>query len=387
MNSLRIAAFFVALNVSCVPLAFGGESSPPAAEAPAAGLAAQLPRLATDLNEDIQALIPFAGSTAQMAAILSQRLGAPGATRTQAAAGAILIEALSQPEALPSVEKVFGGVSVDGRSVEDDVNGGLDKLARHFSGRPSERTAFRAAFAPLNGKLSAMRLSLDSAEELKKTLESYLAGRRPVIIINGVEMSDDALAAARGSGVAKTQTRDLASFDGIELNSSAEAVVKVGTRQSVSVEADDNLIDRVKTEVSGGRLIVRTSGFFASANRTRITISVPKLAAVQLRGSGSLRADGLNGGGLKIDLSGSGSVEASGRVDRLDVTVNGSGSANLRGLAAREAAVSVNGSGSVDVDAKESLRAVSRGSGGITYSGKPRRVDRQALGSGSIEER
>src|SRR5215475_1784510 len=52
-----------------------------------------------------------------------------------------------------------------------------------------------------------------------------------------------------GSGVPAAQTRDLPAFDSVELAGSNNVSIRVGEKQAVVVKADDNLLDRVTTEV------------------------------------------------------------------------------------------------------------------------------------------
>ena len=61
--------------------------------------------------------------------------------------------------------------------------------------------------------------------------------------------SDSAGSATEGSGVAATQAREVAAFQSVDLAGSNNVVIRVGEKQSVVVKADDNLLDRVTTEV------------------------------------------------------------------------------------------------------------------------------------------
>ena len=63
-------------------------------------------------------------------------------------------------------------------------------------------------------------------------------------------------ASGQGSGVAASQTRDVAGFSGIELAGSNVVTVRVGGTQSVVVHADDNLLSRVTTQVRAGSLVI-----------------------------------------------------------------------------------------------------------------------------------
>jgi hypothetical protein len=68
----------------------------------------------------------------------------------------------------------------------------------------------------------------------------------------------------RGSGVAATQTRTVPSFRAVEKAGGSTVTVHVGAKQTVVVNADDNLIDRVKTDVRHAVLVVSERGSFAT---------------------------------------------------------------------------------------------------------------------------
>src|SRR5688500_9858117 len=59
-----------------------------------------------------------------------------------------------------------------------------------------------------------------------------------------------------GSGVAKTETRDVAEFTRIEATGSPNVTVTIGDKQSLTIEADDNILPLLTTEVKDGKLVI-----------------------------------------------------------------------------------------------------------------------------------
>ena len=198
-----------------------------------------------------------------------------------------------------------------------------------------------------------------------------------------------ALAAAGcGSGPEVVQERRAGDFTRVQAEGSIDVAVRVGPAATVTVRAGEKVIDDVETEVDDGTLIVSTrdrgivigpDGF----DGARVDVTVPRLASVAGRGSGDLRLSGLDGGRMRIDLQGSGDVEAGGRVAALDVDLQGSGDADLVELVARRVRVSLQGSGDVRVNARESLDATTQGSGDLSYRGTPR-LRSSTTGSGDV---
>ncbi|HEX4929324.1 MAG TPA: head GIN domain-containing protein [Gaiellaceae bacterium] len=188
----------------------------------------------------------------------------------------------------------------------------------------------------------------------------------------------------RGSGVAATQARSLASFSGVELAGSNIVTIHAGSKQSVVVHADDNLLRRVTTEVRGGSLVIGNSGSFDTESPMSVEVTVPSLDTLTLSGSGTLTADAVQAEQLTVTLSGSGVVRASGSVTRLDVSLDGSGDVQLEDLVARDAKAALNASGRILVNATNTLEASVHGSGVIVYEGSPGHVTTSVTGSGVV---
>jgi Putative auto-transporter adhesin, head GIN domain len=190
--------------------------------------------------------------------------------------------------------------------------------------------------------------------------------------------------AVRGSGVPATQARTVPSFGAIDLTGSSSITVHVGSRQTVIVHADDNLINRVTTDVRDGVLVVSERGSFSSNLPMSVDVTVPTLAAARLTGSGTIAAEGVTGRTFTAEVPGSGLLTVSGTVARLNAILAGSGNMQLGGLTARSVTATVPGSGHIDVHATYTLDASILGNGQIVYSGHPKTVNQIVNGSGAI---
>src|SRR5579859_6292126 len=74
-------------------------------------------------------------------------------------------------------------------------------------------------------------------------------------IVHGI-MTDS----VTGSGVVKTQARQLQDFNVVESKGSIDVDIKFGPQYAVVVEADDNLFDLIRTEIHGDSLVVDSKG-------------------------------------------------------------------------------------------------------------------------------
>lgn len=206
-----------------------------------------------------------------------------------------------------------------------------------------------------------------------------------VAVLAGNDGTPTGTSTIRGSGHAVTAVRPLPPFAGVELSGSTDVTVRVGTPQSVTVRADDNLVGHVRTIVRSGTLVVETTGSFSTRVPMRVTVVVPELTGVALSGSGRVDAEGVDAASFTADLSGSGTVRVAGRTDHLSASLPGSGRLDLRDLAARSVEAQLSGSGEIEVRATEALDAHVSGSGMVLYTGDPSQVTKDVTGSGTIQ--
>ena len=207
------------------------------------------------------------------------------------------------------------------------------------------------------------------------------------------EVSDTTgIAMVEGSGVLASETRELPPFDRVELTGSNLVTIHVGAAQSVVVHADDNILDRVTTRVSAGRLLIgNEAGGFTTRSPMRVDVTVPAVDELTLSGSGTIDVEGVD---VDVDvdeftiaLSGSGAVSASGRAQRVAVELNGSGDVQLQDLVGQEVRARLSGTGRISVNVTESLDASVPGTGSIVYTGNPPQVRKTVNGIGSVSGR
>ena len=101
-------------------------------------------------------------------------------------------------------------------------------------------------------------------------------------------------------GPRRTETRDVASFDAIDMRGAARLEITVGKPESLVLEGRAGSIERVETSVSHNTLYIESKprDWFMSSNRRRITvkISVPRLESLQVEGGNDVRLTGFDGG-------------------------------------------------------------------------------------------
>jgi hypothetical protein len=157
----------------------------------------------------------------------------------------------------------------------------------------------------------------------------------------------------RGSGDLTTETRDVADFERIELNCSADLDITIGTSFQVTVTTDDNLQDNIIVEQTGRRtLTIDSEGSYTTHRGVKVEITMPSLSRLDLAGSGDVIITGLKAESFDVELDGSGDIEFDGEIKDLQITIGGSGNVTGHDLVTERVTVETGGSGDVELDGK-----------------------------------
>jgi hypothetical protein len=207
-----------------------------------------------------------------------------------------------------------------------------------------------------------------------------------------------------GSGNLITENRKVETFSAIDLQGVANVYLTQGDVQEVKVEADDNLIGDVTTEVKGGKLVIGQKRDVVSKATINVYITVKELCQIDLSGSGniSMRSQfncdfmnvNLSGSGdvhaivaalnLKAILSGSGNVDFKGRADKTDIRIDGSGNVDGKGMTTNASTVQISGAGNCIIDAKDELTVSITGVGNVNYLSEPAKLNQTVSGVGKV---
>lgn len=210
----------------------------------------------------------------------------------------------------------------------------------------------------------------------------------------------------QGSGNLVTEQPVVSGFDQIEFGGVGRMTIRQGDSESLTIEADDNLIDHIVTRVVGDRLIIEMEKNINFGGMTRINydLVVKDLSRLTLSGFGDIDVDGLNTDKLTILLSGSGNLtmddlqaesldvtitgfgntEVSGEVKELQVVIKGAGSFKGGDLFSQTAQIEVSGFGNATTWVESDLDVEITGSGNVSYYGLPD-VTQNITGFGRLE--
>ena len=189
-----------------------------------------------------------------------------------------------------------------------------------------------------------------------------------------------------GSGVRKTETRQVAAFNSITADGAFEIEVVQQQTQSLTVEGDDNVLPLVTTSVVNGRLRISNERNYSVSKAIKIKISTPNLEALSANGASTIDVNGVNSNKFEIESNGAGTIRVSGTTESLRINANGAGTVDAQKLRALKAEVESNGVSEVEVFAKDELNVTVSGPSTVTYDGNPS-VNQTINGPGSVKKK
>ncbi|MEO1448062.1 MAG: head GIN domain-containing protein [Bacteroidota bacterium] len=213
-----------------------------------------------------------------------------------------------------------------------------------------------------------------------------------------------------GEGALETRTLNIDAFNGITLSSNAKVYLTQDSVQSVTITAQSNLIDILKTDVSNQIWKIDFEGCITDHEDIEIYISAPDLRQVKISGAGDIigqtpfdvadmdliisgsgdismdltaqhvlaKISGAGNIGLDLDvqsleskINGAGDLSFAGTALSHDASISGSGNISAFDLASDEVIVKVSGAGNTEVSVAQTLDVTISGSGNVAYKGSP----------------
>jgi hypothetical protein len=200
-------------------------------------------------------------------------------------------------------------------------------------------------------------------------------------------VASSCIVGVEGSGNVITESREVSDFNEIVLGGSGRVVVEVTGTESLTIEAEDNIMPLLETRVSNGRLRLDTNRSISPTVEVVYTITAATLDGLAISGSGTVEAEAIDGTDFRADISGSGDVDLEGMLSGLlSVSISGSGEFDGESLTAPDGEVDVSGSGNAVVNVTDTLEVSVSGSGDVEYVGQPS-VDSDVSGSGTVSQR
>ena len=184
-----------------------------------------------------------------------------------------------------------------------------------------------------------------------------------------------------------SESREVSGFDEVELKGSGNLSIEQAESESLTVEAEEDVLPKIRTEVKNNRLIIgpKPSTSINTTEPINYELTIKDLSALEVSGSGDVEGEDISTDELAVTMGGTGDVEMSGEADSQEVEISGSGDYRAEDLKTKEAKINVGGSGSAIVNASDELEAGVSGSGSVEYVGDPA-IRQDVSGAGEVRK-
>ena len=214
-----------------------------------------------------------------------------------------------------------------------------------------------------------------------------------IILLVALLVSGCGFQMVSGSGKLVSETRNVSGFTSVSLAGIGNLYITLGATESVRIEAEDNLISYFDTSVLGSTLKIGLKDQYMGISLqptkpVKFYVTLPKIEAVTLAGSGNIFATKVQANAFKISLLSSGNISIDSLIaTTVEMLLSGSGNISL-GTVSADQVTSINaGSGDIQVGALTADKVFSKtaGSGDITLGGQVTEQSAQILGSGDYQ--
>lgn len=210
-----------------------------------------------------------------------------------------------------------------------------------------------------------------------------------------------------GSENVITQKRTLATFDKVVVNDGLDCEVLIADTQDVTVEADDNLANGIKTVVTNGTLMI-TSEYdtYINVKSKKVIVRMPKIAGLESTSGSSLRSGNtLTSLDISIKSSSGSSLDVDVEADNINLETSSGSEQNVRGKALKLSTASSSGShisaerlvanevfaqtssgSSTSVNAAVLLDAKASSGSSISYTGQAKEVRKEESSGGGVSK-
>lgn len=210
-----------------------------------------------------------------------------------------------------------------------------------------------------------------------------------------------------GNGKVVTTERNAGHFDVLKVSSGIDVYLTQGNEESISLEADENLHDYIKTEISGNTLRIYSDANIRKARAKIVHVTMKDIkkitasSAGDVYGKSPIKTEELSlstssAGDIQLeievknvscDISSAGDITLKGTANNLEANLSSAGDLKAYELTVKTADVSTSSAGDAKITVTEKLIANTSSAGDIYFKGDPPVVDGHTSSAGGIHRK
>lgn len=193
-------------------------------------------------------------------------------------------------------------------------------------------------------------------------------------------------------------------FTKVEIQEGITVYLTMSSDEKITVEADENLQEVIKTEIKNGTLKIYAQPNIRKAKTRNVYVSIPNFTGIKTSSgaraisentliseyldikasSGSSIELRISTGNLTSKSSSGSSIKLNGKSEKLNVKASSGSFINAYGLKAKSVVSKVSSGSNIRVTATESLNGKASSGGSIQYKGNPKQINKKTFSGGNI---
>jgi hypothetical protein len=174
----------------------------------------------------------------------------------------------------------------------------------------------------------------------KNRLFSVIAVVLTVTLVLLVSTSCIRFVGFTGSGNVITEERTIADFDSISVSAGINLFIEQGDDEALTIEAEDNIVPRISTDVRNGRLEIRfkaaTLGGLNLRKPVNVYVTAVDIDEIEVSSGADVETDELKTDKLSLDLSSGSGADVIVDVNDLDISLSSGSNLKIKGKATNQ---------------------------------------------------
>lgn len=210
----------------------------------------------------------------------------------------------------------------------------------------------------------------------------------------------------KGSGNMINDTRELPEFSEVSVSNGAHVYLEKGIGATARVEAEDNIMEFVKTEIRGDELHVYLDRCTINSKPVNVYVTFENIDSLEVQTAGRIIGNSIiksedikisssSAGNIDVEVeaidltlesSTVGSITVKGKTDKLYADASSSGKINAFELVAEDVYATVSSAGIAQVYASDKFNADASSGGKVQYKGNPPEVEVDSSSGGTVQK-
>jgi hypothetical protein len=210
----------------------------------------------------------------------------------------------------------------------------------------------------------------------------------------------------KGSGNVVKQERQISSFNSLEVGGAFRVFLTQGEKESLTVEADENLLEVIKTSVVGNTLKISTTEDISNSEALNIYLTITDLKEMEISGACKISCESklklndldmecsgasdidleLAVNNMELEFSGASQIDMFGSANEVSLELSGASDLDALELETDKLTADISGAANAKVSVKSELSIDLSGAASFKYKGEPKLLQTDVSGAATLKK-